>query len=151
MNGSKFRLCVAVCAAVFVAGSALAKTGERGPRIAFEQLDANGDGEITRQEAESFRSQRFAKTDTNGDGFIDLQELTAEASSRAARKAEQMMQRMDSDGDGLLSEDDLAQGPRAGRMFDRLDRDNDGTVTKAEFEEAKARAGQRWREKNRSE
>lgn len=151
MKASKFALCVACCAVAVTAGSALAKPNDRGPRIDFDQIDSNGDGQVTREEAEQFHSERFAKIDANGDGFLSLEELTADAATRAAQRADKMMQRMDSDGDGLLSEEDLAQGPRAGRMFDRLDQDDDGIITKTEFEEARKHAGKRWGRKNHSE
>ncbi len=151
MKGSKFALCVACCAAALSAGSAFAKAGERGPRINFEQFDANGDGQITREEAEKFRTDRFAAIDTDGDGYLTLEELTAEATTRAAQRAEKMMERMDADGDGRLTEQDLAQSPRAGRMFDRLDQNDDGIVTKAEFDDAQKHAGKRWGKKDRSE
>ena len=151
MKGSKFALCIACCAMTLTTGSVLAKSNDRGPRIDFDQFDSNGDGQVTREEAEQFHSERFARVDTDDDGYLSLEELTAEAATRAAQRAEKMMQRMDTDGDGLLSEEDLAKGPRAGRMFDRLDQNEDGIITKTEFEEARKHSGKRWGRKNHSE
>lgn len=61
--------------------------------------DANGDGVLTRAEAQAAATQMFTKMDVNKDGKID-------AADRAERKAERQEKRfaaMDADGNGAIS------------------------------------------------
>ncbi len=61
--------------------------------------DANGDGVMTRSEAQTAATQMFTKMDVNKDGKID-------ATDHAARKAERQEKRfaaMDADGNGAIS------------------------------------------------
>lgn len=89
--------------AALIAGSALAAPGgDRG------RGDANGDGVVTRAEAQAHATQLFAKLDVNKDGRLDQ-------ADRAARHAEM----------------------RA-KMFDRLDANKDGSISKAEWDQAAA-------------
>lgn len=50
---------------------------------AFQRADANGDGKLTRQEAERFPAvaQRFEQIDTNRDTFISLDEFSQAVNS----------------------------------------------------------------------
>jgi len=50
----------------------------------LKDLDANGDGKISRDEARGWVKQDFDKIDTNKDGFIDRDELLKAASERPA-------------------------------------------------------------------
>lgn len=47
------------------------------PATRFKTSDKNGDGKITKDEAEDFMASRFDTFDTNGDGGITLEEMTA--------------------------------------------------------------------------
>lgn len=49
-----------------------APRGPGGP--AFERLDSDGDGKISKEEAPERMKERFDRIDTNGDGFIDKAE-----------------------------------------------------------------------------
>lgn len=130
--------------AVSLAPAAEAKGG-MGPRdVTFEQLDANSDGSLTQAEMAAHRAARFAEMDTDGSGTLDAAEITAAAEGRKARRAERMIERIDANGDGVLSQEELAQaGPRArsdrgdrGDRFMRIDADGDGAISKAEFDAA---------------
>lgn len=50
--------------------------GRRG-RPAFDQLDKDGDGKLSREEAPERMRERFDQMDTNGDGFFDKEEQDA--------------------------------------------------------------------------
>ncbi|MCC1492182.1 EF-hand domain-containing protein [Cognatishimia sp. F0-27] len=115
--------------------------GERGAAM-FERFDANSDGSVTLDEMNAARDARFAEADADGDGALTVEEIVAfmeaqreeRASRRAARGAERMIERLDSDDNGTLSVEEAGALPM--RMFERLDADDDGAVTKAELEAA---------------
>ncbi|MBO9468301.1 EF-hand domain-containing protein [Tropicibacter sp. R15_0] len=126
----------------------------------FEQLDANGDGQITKEEVENAPKLRFEAADTDGDGFLSDAELKAAAekrdAARAARRDDRiakMIERLDADKDGKLSMEEMeargegrkgkGKGDRALRLFDRADANNDGVLTMEEVETAMANMGKR--------
>lgn len=43
----------------------------------FKEMDANGDGTVTREEHEAFAKKKFDSMDTNGDGKITQEEFKA--------------------------------------------------------------------------
>ncbi len=115
--------------------------GPRGPIFPFEDIDANGDGQITQEEIAAHAAARFAAADTDGDGALSAEELIAQReqqrTERLQRRAEQMIERRDANKDGRLTADEM--GPRDGEgMFARLDANDDGVITKEEIEEARA-------------
>ena len=111
----------------------------------FEALDTNKDGKIDRDEARLAMPGRMAGADTDGNGFVTVEELTAhlaaDAQRRAETRAQRMIERMDSDKDGKLSQAELAsvgerRQDRMARLFDRVDRDDDGAISQAEYDRA---------------
>ena len=134
---------VAFAAQTFAQGGGQgARMGQERP--SFEELDANGDGQISVDEVKAFSTARFTALDTNGDGALDRDELLAAATSRAADQAETRIDRMltwqDDNGDGALSQSEMP-GDRMGQMFERMDRDDDGVVSQDEYEQAQDRGG----------
>lgn len=110
-----------------------------GPEFLFSQLDLDGDGGITLEEIANAPEARFAALDTDGNGAVDRDELLAAAEARAAARVDRMLARADADGDGLLTQEELAEmrggrGPTPERLFARVDADGDGIVTEAEFD-----------------
>jgi hypothetical protein len=93
---------------------------------------AGGDGKGPRG---GWMTGMFERFDTDGDGSVNLEELTAALAARAAEQAERMMKRADANSDGMIGADEMGQGRRHGAMFERLDADGDGVITKAEAEE----------------
>lgn len=102
----------------------------------FEALDGNGDGSLTKAELEAHRAARLSDADSNGDGMLSEAELAARGAERAQKRAARMVERLDSDKDGLISQEELSAGMKRGpgRMFERADANSDGVVSKAEFD-----------------
>ena len=145
-----------VVAIVMLAGPALATAAPMvkpfgalgGERLSFETLDTDGDGLVTQAELDALRDDRFAALDSNGDGSLTQEEFseraTKRAVARARKRSEKMFQRLDSDGDGLVSLDKLKAGQDSRRdsgkgMIARLDANGDGAVSEAEFDVGRER------------
>ncbi|MFC3615758.1 EF-hand domain-containing protein [Lutimaribacter marinistellae] len=128
-----------VLAAMAVTASGALAMGPGRQMMSFEELDTDGNGEITRAEMEGHRAARFQEADTDGDGKLSLDEMQAQARQRADVRAQRMMEHLDADKDGFLNPAEMPKHERAGKMFDRADRDGSGGISKAEFEEAQAR------------
>lgn len=133
---TRFSLMTVIGVAAF-ALTATAGVAREGNRPTFEQIDSNGDGEISGAELSAVNAARFAARDTNGDGFLDREELEAAAAKRSAVRINRMMRHVDSDGDGQLSQEEIAARRDPARMLSRFDADGSGTLSKAEFEGAR--------------
>jgi Ca2+-binding EF-hand superfamily protein len=103
---------------------------------AMTRADANGDGAITKEEALEARRTMFDRIDRNADGQIDATEREAlrariAATANVASSAVVLRaQRMDEDGDGLVTLDEfMAETP----MFDRIDQNGDGVASADEI------------------
>ena len=72
---------------------------------AFEILDKNRDGFLSKEEAAGKKelAKRFTKFDANKDGKLDDNERATMKAEHEARRAE-MLQRFDTDKDGKLSD-----------------------------------------------
>ena len=98
----------------------------------FGEMDADGDSNISREEFDAFRADRFAQLDGDQDG-----EITPKEMSIGMRKMR--FQYMDADGNGQLSEDEYIDSPMGhrrgwgGRHFSRLDADGDGRLSQDEL------------------
>lgn len=144
MFGKKNLIVVATFLALggmsLAAGSAMAQANQGyGPRIDFEALDADGDGKITRAEMEARAEARFAALDTDDSGTLTAQEIRARAEARLADRTARMIERRDTNEDGVLSLEELSKDARSDRMFTRLDTNDDGAVSRVEFDVAKGR------------
>lgn len=120
-----------------IAGSGEGKR-QYGPKHSFEELDANGDGQITEAEMQAHMQARFDTADTDGDGKLSRDELSARMEARQAerraKRLDWMFENRDADGDGALTMEEMRAG-RAERMFARIDADGDGAISREEFEE----------------
>lgn len=103
----------------------------------FDTIDADKDGKLSYAELEVHRKAEFDAADTNKDGALSADELSARALARfqekLAERTQGMLDNMDNDGNGSLSEDEMGEGPGM-RNFARIDADNDGFVTKEEIQ-----------------
>lgn len=143
-------LSLAILAGLSLSTVAEARGQDHGPRPAFEEVDADGNGEVTPAElrgmGDARKAARFDDADADDDGFLTQAELDAAHEARQASRSARMIERLDTDGDGQLSREEAqARGERGGegrgegrgrggRGFERADADGSGTLNAAEWE-----------------
>lgn len=114
---------------------------QRVPHDKFAQVDTNHDGVISRDEAAAAPqlASRFDEADADKDGRVTPAELKNHAKShRLNNKGAGAFTKLDSNGDGVVTRDEVAANPKLSRKFDAADMDHDGRVT---ADEAKAARG----------
>ena len=144
-----FALSALALAAVFGASASSAAMAGRGDdmghmqELNFETLDADKDGKVTKAEVDAAATARFKTADTNADGKLSAEELAAmqikAMSERATARTAKMIEKLDTDGDKMLSDVELAAGKGRVDMFEKIDADGDGAITKGEADDARAR------------
>ena len=111
----------------------------------FEELDANGDGSVSMEEAEAHIDSMIAASDTEGDGMISAEELKNAIMQHSAERMEMHGERMfkwlDENDDGMLSKEEFISAEQFSKMFERLDSDEDGAISKEEFDAMKSMRG----------
>jgi Ca2+-binding EF-hand superfamily protein len=116
----------------------------------FKRLDANGDKQLTMEEAPPMFGDRFAEMlqrgDTNGDNKLSKKEFlelsrraakfqSAKAEPEAVRRMKRaLLSRFDRDGDGKLTVREAP--PRLAQNFDRADLDSNGYLDDSELTQA---------------
>lgn len=125
-------------------GDGMGPMGGRGGMFGmldFATLDADGDGRVTTEELQAFRTSQVEGVDADGNGLVSQAELEAHMSARMAERigtmAAERIASQDANGDGQLSVEELMMPPMPARMFERLDADGDGAVSQAEFDAAR--------------
>jgi Ca2+-binding EF-hand superfamily protein len=102
-------------------------------------VDANGDGIVTREEAQTHPrlSADFDAADTNKDGQLDATEMKAHRERMKVEmraEGEERWKKADIDGDGSLSlAEAQASMPRLAENFDKVDADRNGLVSRDEM------------------
>jgi Ca2+-binding EF-hand superfamily protein len=102
--------------------------GKGGERMA--KLDTNNDGAIDRREAASNPkfAQNFDRFDKNRDGRIDASERPQHHGKGGERMA-----KLDANGDGRFSRQEVSSNERLSQAFTAIDNNNDGFVTREEM------------------
>ena len=123
--------------------------GHRGGHFAvfFDLLDVDADNEVTRTEALRPASQRFALIDGDKNGLVTADELKVANENNPRRFGENILDRLDADGDEQISEAEFAVRGRA--MFARADANDDGTVSYVEFANLRDDMHKRWGDHHR--
>lgn len=111
--------------------------GRHGERMTFQELDIDGDGQITLIEMQQRGTNRFNSVDTNGDGQLSQEEMVAGAIKRAEERVLLMMTEFDKNGDGVLTQDEMPKPRRSAWMFERIDLDGSGSISEEEFTDAR--------------
>ena len=132
MNASFLTFLSAGLCTLLVAAT-LAEAGGRGQL--FDRMDQDGDGLVTRSEAEQARASRFERLDADADGYVTIEEMSAHkrrdgGEAKADRRARHFA-RLDQDGDGRISQAEFTAG--SAHWIDRVDGDGDGAVSREEW------------------
>lgn len=88
--------------------------------------DANGDGNLTKQELEAQLSAQFGRMDRNGDGSVNMKDAPRLARQKYQEKVGPVIARADTNGDNAMSYDEFSSGPLA--RFSALDEDGSGSI-----------------------
>jgi Ca2+-binding EF-hand superfamily protein len=149
-QGEHMKIVAAMTAAGLAAASFLVLAGpsghdggREGMAARLKAADANGDGLISKAEAQAalpMIARHFDEIDANKDGFVTGDELRAfHQQHRAQRRAEHFKQ-IDADGDGRVSKAEAqAKAPRLFAHFDQVDANGDGFLTPEELKAAHGR------------
>ena len=150
MNFALSALTLAAFVAAGLSTAAFAGRGDdMGPllELNFDALDGDKDGKLTRAEIDASHAARTKAADTNADGKLSAEELAAmqikAMTERVTVRAAKMIGKLDTDGDKLLTDAELAASKDRGDMFARIDTDGDGAIIKAEAETARVRMKER--------
>lgn len=102
------------------------------------RLDVDGDGVVSEEEFTDPAAARFAAMDGNGDGEVTAEEVAAYAEARRAMRrqgrAERMIERLDQDGNGSVSLEEMRNTVDRGAIFERLDTDGSGSLSEDEMQ-----------------
>src|SRR5262245_32075319 len=119
--------------------SPLASAGHPEGKGHFTDMDRDGDGLISREEAAGNPrlAERFDAIDVNKDGKLSKDEMKSSFRTMhddMRQHFDESFTKADTDGDGRLSQAEAEQGmPRLGRDFADVDADKDGFVTRDEI------------------
>src|SRR5579885_415517 len=112
----------------------------------LQKMDTNGDGRISLDEYLAAAKTKFQALDAVNKGSIDAATIAASpaAERRLEHRAEFMVKHLDTAGNGYVTEDDVVAAAK--RRFARLDKDGDGKLTPDELTASRFGAGNSHRE-----
>lgn len=96
----------------------------------LNQADADGDGALAQAEIDAFRTAQVGSADTSGDGALAIEEFETLYNAFTRDRMVDAFQNLDSDGDGVISADEI--DARVGGLVERMDRDGDGAISPAD-------------------
>ena len=103
----------------------------------IERLDSDGSGSITGDEAKGFIAKYFDRIDANGDGEISEEELLHARENRGQKpkQGRDDIKAADTDQNGAISIDEATEAglKKMVENFDRIDTDGDGQISEKEM------------------
>lgn len=109
-----------------IAAGAYAGPGKGGGH--FDRMDTNGDGKVTAEELSERQSELIANADSDGDGAVTKDELKAYHQARHAEWREK--HNPDANDDGVIDRTEFISA--AQERFDRMDKNGDGVISEDE-------------------
>ena len=107
------------------------------PDQIIERLDSDGSGSITGDEAKGFIAKYFDRIDANGDGEISEEELLHARENRGQKpkQGREDIKAADTDQNGAISIDEATEAglKKMVENFDRIDTDGDGQISEKEM------------------
>lgn len=97
----------------------------------FDKFDVDKDGAVSKAEISQVRKAELAKYDANKDGKLSLDEFQNLWLELARDRMVDHFQRLDNNGDAVVSEDEVASP--MDRMMSFMDQNGDGMLTKKEL------------------
>jgi Ca2+-binding EF-hand superfamily protein len=119
--------------------------GGKGKHGLFARVDENGDGKVTRTEADVEIKRFFEGADQNHDGKVTKDELAALRDQKLDKMRTRMSDKLwskDANKDGKLEKTELSKMPE--RWFAKIDTNSDGALTKEELAAAGSVMEQRF-------
>jgi len=86
----------------------------------FLQFDANGDGQVTPDEAKAGLTDLLKKYDTDGNGTLSLQEFQALYADAVRERMVDHFQALDNDGDGQVTVDEITAPAKAMERMQKM-------------------------------
>jgi len=97
----------------------------------FDKFDVNKDGAVSKAEIAQVRKAELAKYDADKDGKLSLNEFQNLWLEMARERMVDHFQRLDNNGDAVVTEDEVASP--MDRMMSFMDQNGDGKLTKKEL------------------
>jgi Ca2+-binding EF-hand superfamily protein len=127
-------------------------------QLMLQKMDSNGDGRVSLDEYVAAASTRFKNIDVQNKGTVDANDIAASPVTlqRDQKIADAIVKRMDKDAKGYISQDDVVAAAQS--RFTRMDENGDGKLTsdeltapghraRARFASADVSANPQWQRK----
>lgn len=96
----------------------------------LEAVDTDGNGKISKAEADAARDKHFGEADADGNGSVSYEEFQAMSEKHHKMMVKHKFERADENDDGVLTADEL--GGRLTDHFERMDTNGDGEISEKE-------------------
>ncbi|WP_428409990.1 EF-hand domain-containing protein [Hyphococcus sp.] len=121
---------IAAAGAALIAASAMAGEGKGEGRWSghWDRMDVNGDGVLTADEMSEKHAQFIEDADADGDGAVTKEEMKAFHEAKRAEWRE--ARNPDKNGDGVVDKTEYINA--AQERFDKMDKDGNGVLSEDE-------------------